>query len=162
MNKIIILALVFSIKNVNAENLNNLTFQDFYGQDVKLEDYNISYRNGMLVNIWATWCTPCVKELPSLMRLQKKMPGLTVVAISVDRNKKIVKSFLKRKRFNQNTLVYLFDKNGKQFKSVDISKVPTSILFNNKGEIVDIIYGERNWSGDIMINQIQEKLKKFY
>ena len=87
----------------------------------------------MLLNFWATWCAPCVQEVPSLNELQKQLAnsGLVVVGISVDRNENSYKNFLKRFNIAFQTVrdpeenisasygtyrfpeTYLIDKNGK-------------------------------------------------
>ena len=48
----------------------------------------------VLVNLWASWCAPCVDELPSLLALQRQMPGLVVVAISMDQDDDAYRRFL--------------------------------------------------------------------
>ncbi len=50
----------------------------------------------VLLNLWASWCPPCVEELPSLLALQHEMPGLIVVAVSIDEDDAAYRSFLKR------------------------------------------------------------------
>jgi cytochrome c biogenesis protein CcmG, thiol:disulfide interchange protein DsbE len=48
----------------------------------------------VLLNLWASYCLPCVEELPSLLQLQREMPGITVVAISTDQDDALYRSFL--------------------------------------------------------------------
>ena len=48
----------------------------------------------VLLNFWATWCVPCIDELPSLMDLQRRMPGVTVVGISLDEDAAAYRQFL--------------------------------------------------------------------
>jgi cytochrome c biogenesis protein CcmG/thiol:disulfide interchange protein DsbE len=48
----------------------------------------------VVLNLWATWCAPCVEELPSLLALQKQMPDLAIVAVSTDQDPDLYKRFL--------------------------------------------------------------------
>jgi cytochrome c biogenesis protein CcmG, thiol:disulfide interchange protein DsbE len=48
----------------------------------------------VVLNLWATWCAPCIEELPSLLALQKQMPELAVVAVSMDQDPDVYKRFL--------------------------------------------------------------------
>ena len=49
----------------------------------------------VLLNFWATWCAPCVEELPSLMELERRVPQVAVVAISIDEDEGVYRQFLK-------------------------------------------------------------------
>jgi cytochrome c biogenesis protein CcmG, thiol:disulfide interchange protein DsbE len=48
----------------------------------------------VVLNLWATWCAPCIEELPSLLELQKKMPDIAVVAVSMDQDPDVYRKFL--------------------------------------------------------------------
>ena len=48
----------------------------------------------VLLNLWATYCAPCIEELPSLLALQKKMPDIAVVAVSMDQDPDVYRKFL--------------------------------------------------------------------
>ncbi len=47
----------------------------------------------VLLNLWATWCAPCIEELPSLLELQKKMPEIEIVAVSIDQDPDVYRKF---------------------------------------------------------------------
>ncbi len=61
-----------------------------------LQSADLSRLRGRVVvlNFWATWCAPCIEELPSLMELQRRMPEVAVVAISTDEDTAAYKQFL--------------------------------------------------------------------
>ncbi|HMF63383.1 MAG TPA: TlpA disulfide reductase family protein, partial [Edaphobacter sp.] len=50
----------------------------------------------VVLNLWATWCAPCIQELPSLLEMQKKMPEVVVVAVSIDQDPDVYQQFLVR------------------------------------------------------------------
>ena len=64
--------------------LPELRFQDANGKDLALTEFSGKL---VLLNVWATWCTPCRKEMPALDRLQRKLgsPEFVVIALSIDR-----------------------------------------------------------------------------
>jgi thiol-disulfide isomerase/thioredoxin len=100
----------------------------------------------VLVNLWATWCAPCVKEMPSLDRLQDKLgAGLTVVAISEDRKgAKSVDPFLAEKVTLKSLTVGL-DPPGKITGALHVEGLPTSFLIDPQGDIVAKLEGATIW-----------------
>src|ERR1700755_551711 len=70
----------------------DVTFRDAAGNPVKLTGFKGRY---VLLNLWATWCAPCVAELPQLARLSAFAPGVKVVAVNTDRGDVDAKGFLK-------------------------------------------------------------------
>jgi thiol-disulfide isomerase/thioredoxin len=100
----------------------------------------------VLLNFWATWCAPCVKEMPSLDRLQAEMgkDRFAVVPLSLDGpSKPKVAPFYKDK--NLANLGIFFDKGRKVQQAVDVSVLPTSILIDAQGREIGRMVGEADW-----------------
>ncbi|WP_426439841.1 thiol:disulfide interchange protein TlpA [Bradyrhizobium genosp. P] len=130
--------------------LPDLTFEDANGQPKKLSDWR---GKTVLVNLWATWCVPCRREMPALDSLQTKLGGkdFEVVAINIDtRDPDKPKNFLKEA--NLTNLGYFSDQKAKVFQDLkNIGKalgMPTSVLVDAKGCEIANIAGPAEWSSD--------------
>ena len=112
----------------------------------------------LLLNFWATWCPPCIKEIPDLLELKKKFDNkLDVYFISVDMNvKKSVPKFLKQN--NLSDLNFYNDEKLKLSKTFDVSIMPTTIIINKDFKEVSKIKGYVNWLDNDYIGLIEELL----
>jgi thiol-disulfide isomerase/thioredoxin len=120
--------------------ISSLIFEDFSGKKINLKDYKGKL---VILNFWATWCSPCKKEMPSLDTLyqDKKFNNLEVFAVNVEQPNK-----LKTKNFftdlNIKKIKIFFDSDLNFVKEFKLRGVPTTILVNKKGEEFARIIGE--------------------
>jgi|ERR1700730_1745392 len=137
--------------------LPDLAFQDAEGKPRKLADWR---GKTVLVNLWATWCVPCRKEMPALEGLQSKLGGANfeVVAINIDtRDPEKPKNFLKEA--NLTRLDYFSDQKAKVFQ--DLKQIgralgmPTSVLVDAQGCEIGTIAGPAEWNSDDAIKLIK-------
>lgn len=107
----------------------------------------------LVLNFWATWCAPCVREIPTLDALQKqyKDQGLVVVAVSVDKNDTKYKAFLNRFGVGFDTY---------RDPSADISasygtfQYPETYIIKD-GKVARKLISEQNWMGDDMVQYVK-------
>jgi thiol-disulfide isomerase/thioredoxin len=137
--------------------LPDLAFEDADGKPRKLSDWR---GKTVLVNLWATWCVPCRKEMPALDSLQTKLGGkdFEVVAINIDtRDPDKPKNFLKDA--NLTRLGYFSDQKAKVFQDLkSIGKalgMPTSVLVDGQGCEIANIAGPAEWASDDAIKLIK-------
>jgi thiol-disulfide isomerase/thioredoxin len=130
--------------------LPDLAFDDADGKPRKLSDWR---GRTVLVNLWATWCVPCRREMPALDRLQTKLGGknFEVVAINIDtRDPEKPKSFLKDA--NLTRLSYYSDQKSKVFQDLKaIGRalgMPTSVLIDGQGCEIATIAGPAEWDSE--------------
>jgi len=121
--------------------ISSLIFEDFSGNEI-----NLNYYHGKLViiNFWATWCTPCKKEMPSLDSLYQdnNLKNLQVFAVNMEQpNRLKTKNFFAN--LNIKKLEIFFDRNLNFVKEFKLRGVPTTVLINKK-EFARII-GETNF-----------------
>lgn len=109
----------------------DFSVQDMSGKPHTLADYKGRW---VLVNFWATWCPPCLEEIPDLIALQEKRKDVAVIGVAMEyRNAKEVSKFV-----DENLMSYpivLGDaKTVRQFGSVSI--LPTTLFYNPAGKLV--------------------------
>ncbi len=122
----------------------DIAFADGAGKTVSLADFR---GRVVLVNLWATWCEPCIREMPSLDRLRAALPAqdLAIVLISQDRGgDKVVAPFFQKLGLRLET--YLDPKStvGHAFK---VRGLPTSILIDRDGSELGRVEGALDWDG---------------
>jgi thiol-disulfide isomerase/thioredoxin len=107
----------------------------------------------VLVNFWASWCAPCIEELPTLIELQRKMPEVTVVAISTDEDEGAYKRFLAEHHIDLKTVW-----DGKQRVNAlyGTFRYPETYVIDRKGMLRRKFIGPQTWTSP----EIMEYLAK--
>ena len=129
-------------------NISSLKFKDEQEKEISFSDFKGKI---LLVNFWATWCAPCIKEMPSLDRLKSKVDGdFDVIAISVDRDgvEKVTDFFNENKISN---LEKFFDIKNSLAKEMNLIGIPTSFFVNKKGDLIGHYQGDMEWDNDNII-----------
>jgi thiol-disulfide isomerase/thioredoxin len=141
--------------------LPDLAFEDADGKPRRLSDWR---GKTVLVNLWATWCVPCRKEMPALDNLQAKLGGkdFEVVAVNIDtRDPEKPKNFLKEA--NLTRLGYFADSKAKVFQDLkNVGKalgMPTSVLVDGQGCEIANLAGPAEWASDDAIKLIKAAMQ---
>lgn len=112
------------------------------------------------LHFWATWCMPCIKELPQVNAAQKKYAnkGFKIIALSLDgKNIDKVQKFYSYN--NIDSLQPLFDSSMTAFQQLKIKGLPTTIFINSKGEEVARAEGDIDWESKEVTEFIELELK---
>ena len=113
----------------------DFTIRDINGKKVQLK--NLLADGPVLLDFWALWCVPCLKEMPELNKIATKYKesGLTIVAVNQDSpsDQSKVKPFVKQKRFN---FVVILDEDKDLWDQFNVNALPTSILIDQTGHVV--------------------------
>lgn len=131
----------------------DFTLRDEQDKKVALTDYQGKV---VLLHFWATYCPPCIHELPSLNRFEKKLRGesFQLVAISEDKTVEEVQKF--RKETVPFDFPFLLDPTeGVAFK-YGVEGIPETFLINKKGIVVEKFVGPQNWDSP----KWEKKIKK--
>lgn len=111
---------------------NKITLSEYRGQVVVL-------------NFWATWCAPCVEEVPSLVEMQRRLKakGVTVLAVSVDVDQDAFQQFVKNHNVN---LVTVRDPSGKSNQLYGTFRFPESYIIDREGVMRRKFIGAVDWT----------------
>ena len=126
--------------------------------DLKNQPFEI--KGPAVVNFWATWCAPCIKELPDLEILGQKLGSeATVYLVNFGETTKTIDTFKGKKPelFGGHT-VLLKDAKMSGLKAYGLRGVPTTVLINASGETVESIQGMKDWGDEEIVTEIRAKI----
>jgi len=152
------IALLASTGAYANSSLYNLSFPNVEEQEVQLSEYKGKV---ILLNFWATWCPPCVKEMPSMQRLHDRFPeqDFEIVAISAGETQAAVESFM-MSLDTELTFPILLDEKGRTFKDFGIRGLPMSFLFDREGKLIKTISGSREWDEEREVQLIENAIQR--
>tara|TARA_B100001059_G_C17800441_1_gene565831 strand:+ start:148 stop:675 length:528 start_codon:yes stop_codon:yes gene_type:complete len=124
------------------------SFVDLNDKKVDLTDYK---GKRIVINYWATWCGPCIKEMPSLKRAEKILEDYNYTFLLVsDETVSKISTFKNEKNFNFNFL-----KSVKPNETMGVYSLPTSYIFDQNGKKVETIIGTIAWDSEQIINKLK-------
>ena len=111
----------------------------------------------LLLNFWATWCAPCVEEVPSLNQLARQLgpQGLVVLGVSVDKDPNAYKNFLQHFPVSFQTARDPDEKVNLKYGTIQF---PESYLIDRDGKVVEKFISAQNWASPEMIQHVQSLL----
>ena len=131
-------------------------FEDPEGEAASFADFR---GKPLLVNLWATWCAPCIAEMPTLDALAASEPGVQVLALSQDLNgQQKVNAFFEQRNFRK--LEPYIDPELRLMGELKVQSLPTTILYDAEGREVWRLTGEEDWQGPRAKRLIAEALKR--
>ena len=135
-------------KTIDNKVINTSLYLDLEGNTVKIQDFK---GKRVLLNFWATWCTPCLKEMPSMLKAQEILKDENYVFLfATTDNLDKINQF---KKNNDYPFQYL------QFKStldkLNIYALPATLIYNAEGNQVKRIDGATEWDSKEMLDQLR-------
>ena len=121
---------------------------DFQLEDTEGNQVSLSGLRGkvVLINLWATWCPPCIEEMPSMEKLYEAMAGedFVLLAVNAEANgRDVVPDFLQKTPY---TFPILYDDKGVVQSLYGVSKFPESFIVRKDGTIAEKIIGPLDWA----------------
>lgn len=136
----------------------DLRFMDENGQEVSLGDFQGKV---ILLNVWATWCAPCRKEMPDLAELQQNLGGsdFAVIAVSIDRKgAEVAKPFLKE--VGAESLALYTDISSRIVTDLKSPGLPTTLLIDREGQEIGRLMGPADWAAPEAFALIQSAISR--
>ena len=140
------------------EELQSLSLVDVEEQPISLESFKGKV---ILLNFWATWCPPCIKEMPSMERLRNQLTGkpFEVVAINVGESPTTVSSFM-LELDTELTFPILLDQDAKSFGQLGLRGLPMTLILDHEGNIIEKVLGGRDWDDKRSVDLIMQEVDK--
>jgi len=138
-----------------GEKAPNIIFQESDGGNEPLSSFLGKF---VLMNFWATWCAPCVVEMPSLQALHEKLSkeGLVVLAVNVDDAPAVALEFLKK---NHLTLPVTFDPEKMGAVALEVRQIPMTFLIDDMGVVRSRYRGARDWDSREVMDEIRSAME---
>ncbi|NJO38697.1 MAG: TlpA family protein disulfide reductase [Rhizobiales bacterium] len=139
----------FNFVATDAGPVPEVTFLDADGHERSLSEFQ---GRVVVLNLWATWCAPCRKEMPSLDRLQQTLGGadLEVIALAVDRGD-LARVLDFYREVGVETLAVYHDSSAKAGRTLRAPGLPTTLIIDRKGDEVGRVLGDAEWDGEDVI-----------
>ena len=111
----------------------------------------------LVLNFWASWCEPCLVELPSLDAFQRQFAGqgVVVLGVSIDRNEKLYHKFLERAHVSFQTA---FDPEANISAGYGTFQVPETYLIDRHGKVLEKVISDQNWMDPEFLARVRRML----
>tara|TARA_B100001029_G_scaffold174646_2_gene174993 strand:+ start:30 stop:542 length:513 start_codon:yes stop_codon:yes gene_type:complete len=131
-------------------NINKIELIDFNENISSIKEKKASF---YILNFWASWCAPCIKEMKSLNSLQFKEKNLRVITISQDKDIKYARAFFNKNKYKN--LEKYFDKEKKIISMFPIRGIPTTFIANKDFEVFAKVEGVIEWDSKNFIEWLK-------
>ena len=131
------------LKKFEESGVPDITITGLNGENKKLSDY---YGKVILLNIWASWCPPCVTEFPSMVKLAKKFEkDMLIIAVSQDTDRQDLDSFLKQQGSLGTNFIIGTDMERKVPELLNLVALPETYILDRKGKLIRKVSGVEDW-----------------
>ena len=140
-----------------SKKINFFDLETLDGKKVEVADKLVK-KKLILVNFWATWCPPCIKEIPDLLNLEKRFErDIEIIFVSVDANPiKVVPKFLKKNEL-ENFQTYI-DKKLDLTKELEVKVMPTTLVITEGPYELSRVEGYIDWLNKELLTEIEKLL----
>lgn len=150
---------LFTFSPSMVEEQDRMLLSDYHWELSSLEGVPLNFARSkgkvVIVNVWATWCPPCIAELPSLERLYKKYGNRVDFYFVSQESKDVLQKFLAKKGYD----IPVFQFYRYMPEELSTTSLPTTYLISANGEIVIVEKGAADWDSDKVITLLDSLLK---
>ena len=126
------------------------------GKKASLADFSGKF---LILNFWATWCSPCLKEMPDLDQVYQSLgpENLTVLAVSMGESRERVRKFLKKRNYS---FPVMTDPEMEITRLYGVRNIPITYLVDPSGVIIGRALGPRKWSEPKLLNFFRSRMNR--
>jgi cytochrome c biogenesis protein CcmG/thiol:disulfide interchange protein DsbE len=128
----------------------DFTLRDDQGKTVTLDQYR---GKTVVLNFWASWCPPCLEEFPSLMQLERQVPGVVVLAVSFDTDADAYRQYVADNHLGN--MVVALDLSQKSNLAYGTTRPPETYVIDSQGRIRRKFIGAQDWSSPEIENYLR-------
>lgn len=131
--------------------ISKIKLADLKGETLDKEQFKNKI---VILNLWATWCTPCIREMPDLVKMQNELPGDFVLLLASDEPLEKIQQFTERRPFD-----LTFTQIQTSVESLGVYSLPTTFIIGKDGQLLETLVGAREWDSTEQIEQLKTYLK---
>ncbi len=146
------------LSEMEKKGVGDFSLPSLSGQNRSLSEFKQPL---VLVNVWATWCAPCIKEVPSLINLASRFPkDLVILAVSFDREKSDIESFVKAFGPFPENFIILWDEKRKMEQHLGTDVLPETYILNSDRKLIRKIVGDTLWDEPMALDFFRTLIEK--
>lgn len=133
-----------TLEQMETQGVPNFPYKDLAGNNLELASLKGKI---VILNFWASWCAPCIEEVPSLIKLVQEFKGdVQLIAVSGDSNREDVEVFLKSfPQLKEANIAIVYDEDRSIMKLFDVARLPESLVLNQEHKLVKKLVGSIDW-----------------
>lgn len=131
--------------------ISKIKLTDLKGEALDSEQFDNKI---VILNLWATWCTPCIREMPDLVKMQNELPEDFVLLLASDESLEKIQQFTERRPFDLK-----FAQIQTSIESLGVYSLPTTFIIGRDGQLLETLVGARKWDSTEQIEQLKTYLK---
>lgn len=131
--------------------ISKIKLADLKGETLDKEQFKNKI---VILNLWATWCTPCIREMPDLVKMQNELPSDFVLLLASDESLEKIQQFTERRPFD-----LPFTQIQTSVESLGVYSLPTTFIIGKDGQLLETLVGAREWDSSEQIEQLKTYLK---
>ena len=132
-------------------NIDKVAPEFIVGDGSRTVDLNKLRGRVVILNVWATWCAPCIEELPSLLALQKKMPDVAIVAVSMDQDPDVYRRFLTDHHVD---LLTVRDEDQRVNALYGTAQIPETYIIDRRGILRRKFISSQDWTSPEIVSYL--------
>ncbi|WII73279.1 TlpA disulfide reductase family protein [Bdellovibrio sp. 22V] len=148
-----------ALEVMEKEGVPNFETKDLNGTSFDLKSYQGKV---VILNFWASWCAPCIEEVPSLIKLVKEFKGdVQLIAVSGDSNREDIEVFMKSfPELKDTNIKIVWDEDRALMKQYQVSRLPESLVINPEQKLAKKLVGSIDWYNQDSIAYIKTLFSK--